>query len=142
MSAADQLLNAINQCGVKLLKLMHDTQVQLNDDVAAGNLHDAGVLRAKMQDISFTLGEVLNRQLTDIDTSQDMKKAIAAFSVVNKSITATLNELSNVNKFVTSLNSVLGDVNTALGLALKKPGAGGAGGTGGNKSGAAKSGNA
>ena len=54
MSAADQLLNAINQCGVKLLKLMHDTQVQLNDDVAAGNLHDAGVLRAKMQDISFT----------------------------------------------------------------------------------------
>jgi hypothetical protein len=142
MSAADQLLNAINQCGVKLLKLMHDTQVQLNDDVAAGNLHDAGVLRAKMQDISFTLGEVLNRQLTDIDTSQDMKKAIAAFSVLNKSITATLNELSNVNKFVTSLNSVLGDVNTALGLALKKPGAGGAGGTGGNKSGAAKSGNA
>jgi len=142
MSAADQLLNAINQCGVKLLKLMHDTQVQLNDDVAAGNLHDAGVLRAKMQDISFTLGEVLNHQLTDIDTSQDMKKAIAAFSVVNKSITATLNELSNVNKFVTSLNSVLGDVNTALGLALKKPGAGGAGGTGGNKSGAAKSGNA
>jgi len=142
MSAADQLLNAINQCGVKLLKLMHDTQVQLNDDVAAGNLHDAGVLRAKMQDISFTLGEVLNHQLTDIDTSQDMKKAIAAFSVVNKSITATLNELSNGNKFVTSLNSVLGDVNTALGLALKKPGAGGAGGTGGNKSGAAKSGNA
>jgi len=142
MSAADQLLNAINQCGVKLLKLMHDTQVQLNDDVAAGNLHDAGVLRAKMQDISFTLGEVLNHQLTDIDTSQDMKKAIAAFSVVNKSITATLKELSNVNKFVTSLNSVLGDVNTALGLALKKPGAGGAGGTGGNKSGAAKSGNA
>jgi hypothetical protein len=142
MSAADQLLNAINQCGVKLLKLMHDTQVQLNDDVAAGNLHDAGVLRAKMQDISFTLGEVLNHQLTDIDTSQDMKKAIAAFSVLNKSITATLNELSNVNKFVTSLNSVLGDVNTALGLALKKPGAGGAGGTGGNKSGAAKSGNA
>jgi len=142
MSAADQLLNAINQCGVKLLKLMHDTQVQLNDDVAAGNLHDAGVLRAKMQDISFTLGEVLNRQLTDIDTSQDMKKAIAAFSVLNKSITATLNELSNVNKFVTSLNSVLGDVNTALGLALKKPGAGGAAGTGGNKSGAAKSGNA
>jgi len=142
MSAADQLLNAINQCGVKLLKLMHDTQVQLNDDVAAGNLHDAGVLRAKMQDISFTLGEVLNHQLTDIDTSQDMKKAIAAFSVVYKSITATLNELSNVNKFVTSLNSVLGDVNTALGLALKKPGAGGAGGTGGNKSGAAKSGNA
>ena len=142
MSAADQLLNAINQCGVKLLKLMHDTQVQLNDDVAAGNLHDAGVLRAKMQDISFTLGEVLNHQLTDIDTSQDMKKAIAAFSVVNKLITATLKELSNVNKFVTSLNSVLGDVNTALGLALKKPGAGGAGGTGGNKSGAAKSGNA
>src|SRR4029078_11930587 len=142
MSAADQLLNAINQCGVKLLKLMHDTQVQLNDDVAAGNLHNAGVLRAKMQDISFTLGEVLNRQLTDIDTSQDMKKAIAAFSVLNKSITATLNELSNVNKFVTSLNSVLGDVNTALGLARKKPGAGGAGGTGGNKSGAAKSGNA
>lgn len=87
--------------------------------MTAGEDDSAKALRVRMREINFALGAILDRQIAEIDSSADMKNAIAGFSGVNKSITTQMNRLKDLQKFVTALNSLLGNLNTAVGIALK-----------------------
>jgi hypothetical protein len=135
MSDRNTLLAQIDECGNNLSNLMHDTQLRINAAVAAGKLDDADALRNQMQEISFALTAILDRQIAQIENSASMKKAIAGFAAVNKSITTELNKIQSLQDYVTALNSLLGNLNTAVGIALKQPApAGGGGGAGGTAS--------
>jgi ATP-dependent Lon protease len=109
---------------------MHDTQLRINQAVAAGALDDVKMLRNQMKEINFALGTILDHQVAQIDNSETMKKAISAFASVNKAITTELSKLQDLQKFITALNSLLGNLNTAVGIALKKAAPGGAAGGG------------
>lgn len=133
MTDEERLEKQIAQCGDNLPKLMHDTQVQINAAVGAGDLDDAQTLRARMRDINFAFGKILDGQIAQIDSSDDMKKAIAGFAAVNKAIKTQLDAIKTIQSFVDTLNSLLGTLNTAVGIAFKKSASGGAG-DGGNGS--------
>jgi hypothetical protein len=130
MSDQTRLLTQIDRCADNLPILMHDTQIRINYAVAAGDLDDVKMLRGQMKDINFALGAILDHQIAQIDGSENMKKAIAGFTSVNKFITTEMSKLQDLQEFVTALSSLLGNLNTAVGIALKKAAPGGASGGG------------
>lgn len=124
MSNVDDLKNAIEQCKDSLATLIDDTDAKLDDALTARQSDLALKLRDQLRQLSDALSTILNRQLVQIDSSAQMQKAIAGFTGINKSISAQLSELKPLQSFVDALNSILGPLNTAIGIAFNKPSTG------------------
>jgi hypothetical protein len=120
MSNDDDLKNAIERCKDSLATLIDDADAKLDDALAARQSDLALKLRDQLRQLSDALSTILNRQLVQIDSSAQMQKAIAGFTGINKSISAQLSELKPLQSFVDALNSILGPLNTAIGIAFNK----------------------
>jgi hypothetical protein len=120
----DDLKSAIDQCKHSLPTLIDDTDAKLDDALAARQSDLALKLRDQLRQLSDALSTILNQQLIEIDSSAQMQKAIAGFTGINKSISAQLSELKPLQSFIDALNSILGPLNTAIGIAFNKSSAG------------------
>jgi len=126
MSDQTDLKNAIGQCESCLEPLLDDVQAGLNNAIAAGQADLAQTLLSQFRQLSFAIGAISDQKIAQIDSSAEMQKAIAGFQGVNKSVTAQLNQLKSLQTFVNTLNSILGPLNTAIGIAFKKSSTGAA----------------
>jgi hypothetical protein len=126
MSDETDLKNAIDQCESCLEPLLDDVQARLNDAIAAGQSDLAQTLLIQFRQLSFAIGAISDQKIVQIDSSAEMAKAIAGFQGVNKSVTAQLNQLKPLQTFVNTLNSILGPLNSAIGIAFNKSSTGAA----------------
>jgi hypothetical protein len=127
MDDSAKLSIQINECSNNFPALFDEIQQRQNDALAQKKFDVWDKLQKALLTLNNVHRVIIIHELAKIENSKQMKRAIAGFAAVNVAIKNELKSISNLQSFVTALNTLLGNLNTAVTIALNKPASGNAG---------------
>ena len=127
MHDATKLSIQINECAHNFPALFEEIQQRQNVALAQGQFGVWDKLQRALIALNADHRAIINHELAEIENSAKMRKAIAGFAAVNAAIENQLKTISDLKSFVTVLNTLLGNLNSGVTIALNKPSSSSAG---------------